>query len=346
MNSRERFLAACRRQTLTRPPIWIMRQAGRYLPEYRALKEKYSFLELVKTPELASEITLQPLKRFPLDAAIIFSDILIIPEALGQSYHFKNEGGIIMDFVLDSAERIHALDSSNIQEKLAYVGESMKLTRASIGLDKALLGFGGAPWTLATYMVEGGSSKDFIKIKSLAYEQPNLFTQLMEKITDALIQLFKLQIESGADAIQIFDSWGINCWGIDYWKHSLKWIKMIIDALPKHFPIILFAKGMSQHAENLLKTGAKILSVDWSTNMQELSYSIPIPFTIQGNLDPAILNMTPEIVRKNALKLLDQMESHAGYIFNLGHGILPEAKIENVEMLVRTVTEYKPKSYV
>lgn len=346
MTSRERFLSACRQKKLDRPPIWIMRQAGRYLPEYRLLKEKYSFLQLVKTPELAAEVTLQPLKRFPFDAAIIFSDILIIPEALGQSYHFRDEGGIGMDFILDSSNKIKALDNSNIQEKLSYIGEAMKLTRASIGINKALLGFGGAPWTLATYMVEGGSSKDFTKIKALAYEQPALFNQLMEKITDALIQLFKLQIESGADAIQIFDSWGNICPGIDYWELSLKWIKKIIDALPKDFPIILFAKGMSHHAINLLKTGAKILSLDWTVDMLKLANSVPTPFAIQGNLDPVILNTMPEIVRSNALKLLNQMQSHPGYIFNLGHGILPEAKIENVEMLVQTVTQYQPTIHV
>ncbi|PWU04513.1 MAG: uroporphyrinogen decarboxylase [Verrucomicrobia bacterium] len=342
MTSRERFLAACNQQNPSRPPIWIMRQAGRYLPEYRSLKEKYSFLELVKTPDLAAEVTLQPLKRFPLDASIIFSDILIIPEALGQSYHFKEEGGIAMDFSLDSPTKINSLDNSNIQEKLSYLGDALKLVRSSLGSDKALLGFGGAPWTLATYMVEGGSSKDFTKIKSLAYQSPALFHNLMEKITFSLIDLFKLQIDSGADAIQIFDSWGSLCPGIDYWDLSLKWIKTIIDALPKDFPIILFTKGMSHHAENLLKTGAKILSLDWTVNMHQFLKTLPTPTSLQGNLDPVILNTTPEIVRTNALKLLDQMQSHPGFIFNLGHGILPEAKIENVQTLIQTVIDYIP----
>lgn len=340
MTSRERFLAACGQRNLQRPPIWIMRQAGRYLPEYRALKKKYSFLELVKTPELAAEVTLQPLKRFALDAAIIFSDILIIPEALGQPYHFREEGGIGMDYILDSSDKIKSLDDSNIQEKLSYVGAAMKLTRNAIGTDKALLGFGGAPWTLATYMVEGGSSKDFTKIKSLAYQQPGLFRELMEKITNALIDLFKMQIQSGADCIQIFDSWGSVCSGMDYWEHSLRWIKTIIDALPKAFPIILFAKGMSHHAENLLRTGAKVLSLDTSVNMLQFLNDLSTPCAIQGNLDPIILNTTPDIVQRNALRLLDQMQSSPGYIFNLGHGILPEAKLNNVEMLIETVCNY------
>lgn len=340
MTSRQRFLAACRQEPLERPPIWIMRQAGRYLPEYRALKEKHSFIQLVKTPDLATEVTLQPLKRFPLDAAIIFSDILIIPEALGQPYHFKDEGGIEMDFTLDSADKIKNLDNSNIAEKLSYVGSALKSTRSVIGEGKALLGFGGSPWTLATYMVEGGSSKNFTKIKSLAYQSPPLFQELMIKITNAVIDLFKLKIQSGVDAIQIFDSWGSVCPGPDYWDLSLKWIKYIIDALPKHIPIILFAKGMSHHAESLLKTGAKVLSVDWTVDMPKMRNNLP-PFAIQGNMDPVLLNTTPEIVRKEALKLLDQMTPSPGYIFNLGHGILPEAKIENVSTLLETVTQYK-----
>lgn len=346
MTSRQRFLAACRLESLDRPPIWIMRQAGRYLPEYRSLKEKYSFIQLVKTPELAMEITLQPLSRFPLDAAIVFSDILIVPEALGQPYHFKEEGGIGMDFTLDNANKINALNNVNIAEKLSYVGKALQLTRSAIGEDKALLGFGGSPWTLATYMVEGGSSKNFSKIKSLAYQEPALFEKLMQKISDAVIDLFKLKIRSGVDAIQIFDSWGNVCPGSDYWDLSLRWVKYIIDALPREIPVILFAKGMAHHAEKLLKTGARILSVDWTVDMVEMRNSLSFPFAIQGNMDPVLLNTTPKIVRENALKILNQMSPYPGYIFNLGHGILPEAKIENVETLLQTVTQYNPLIYV
>lgn len=345
MTSRQRFLAGCRQEPLERPPIWIMRQAGRYLPEYRALKEKYSFMELVKTPDLATQVTLQPLQRFPLDAAIIFSDILIIPEALGQPYHFREEGGIEMDFTLDSADKIKALDNSDIAGKLSYVAEALKSTRSAIGEEKALLGFGGSPWTLATYMVEGGSAKNFNKMKSLAYQQPALFEELMRKLSDALIDLFKMKIESGVDAIQIFDSWGSVCSGPDYWEMSLKWVKYIIDALPRSIPVILFAKGMAHHVKSLLKTGAQVLSVDWSVDMGDMCNATLQPFSVQGNMDPIILNMTPEVVRKQTLKLLDQMSAYRGYIFNLGHGILPDAKIENVEMLVQTVTQYQLSLY-
>lgn len=345
MTSRQRFLAACKQEPLERPPVWIMRQAGRYLPEYRALREKYAFVDLVKNPDLATEITLQPLKRFPLDAAILFSDILIIPEAFGQPYHFKEEGGIEMAFTLDSAAKIQALDNSDIPTKLSYVGEALRSIRSAIGQNQALLGFGGSPWTLATYMVEGSSSKNFTKIKSLIYQHPALFEELMQKISDALIDLFKLQIESGADAIQIFDSWANICPATDYWNLSLKWIKYIIDALPKETPIILFAKGMSHHTKNLLKTGAHVLSLDWTVDMSEVCNSILSPFSIQGNMDPVLLNTTPKIVREHTLRLLNQMSSYHGYIFNLGHGILPEAKIENVEILVQTVTQYQSLTY-
>lgn len=341
MTGKERFLKACKGEALERPPIWIMRQAGRYLPEYRQLKEKHSFVELVRTPDLTTEVTLQPMKRFDLDAAIIFSDILIIPEALGQPYRFKEEGGIEMEYTLDHPDKIRKLDNTNIREKLGYLAQGLKMVKKALGENHALLGFGGSPWTLATYMVEGGSSKHFSKIKSLAYLEKALFEELMQKLSDALIELFKMQIESGADAIQIFDSWGNLCSSLDYWDLSLKWIQYIINALPQEIPVILFAKGMAHHGELLLKTNATVLSVDWTVNMEEMHKSLPNRYRFQGNMDPVLLNMTPEVVRKSALQILDQMTPYPGHIFNLGHGILPEAKIENVETLVQIVKNYK-----
>jgi uroporphyrinogen decarboxylase len=245
MTSRERFLASIRREPTDRTPVWVMRQAGRYLPEYRKLKEKYSFTEMVKSPELATEVTLQPLKRFPLDAAIIFSDILIIPEALGQPYHFRDGGGIGMDYILDSVDKINALDASDIEEKLAYLPAALRMTRGEIGEDKTLLGFGGSPWTLAAYMTEGGSLKDLAALKTLYYSEPATFELLMEKITSAVIDLFKMKIDAGVDALQIFDSAGAFCPADHYEGMSMKWIKRIIDSLPEDFPVIIFAKGMA-----------------------------------------------------------------------------------------------------
>ena len=244
MTSRERFLAACACQPLDRPPIWVMRQAGRYLPEYRALKAKSSFLEMVRTPALALEVTLQPLRRFALDAAILFSDILVIPEALGQGYAFRDTGGIAMAYRIDTRAQVDALaPASAVPDRLRYVADALGLLKRELDGSKALLGFGGSPWTLATYMVEGGSSDDFERIKLLFYTDRALFDALLEKLTEALIVYFKLQIAAGADAIQIFDSWGGIIAGPDYEAASLQWIRRIVAALPAEFPIILYAKG-------------------------------------------------------------------------------------------------------
>jgi uroporphyrinogen decarboxylase len=342
MTSRERFLAACAQQPLDRPPLWIMRQAGRYLPEYRALKAKSSFLEMVKTPTLAAEVTLQPLRRFALDAAILFSDILVIPEALGQGYHFREEGGIAMEYRLESRAQIDALASASaVPERLSYVAETLVLLKKELGSTKALLGFGGSPWTLATYMVEGGSSDDFRRIKELFYTDRETFEALLEKLTVALISYFKMQIAAGADAIQIFDSWGGIIAGVDYEAASLRWIRRIVAALPANFPVILYAKGTSPHHAAQAATGIQVLSVDWTSELSELAQRLPA-IALQGNLDPVLLNTTPEIVRRESSKLLASMRGRAGHIFNLGHGILPQAKIECVEALVDTVVNGQP----
>lgn len=340
MTSRERFLAAIHRQPTDRTPVWVMRQAGRYLPEYRALKQKYSFTEMVKSPELATEVTLQPLQRFPLDAAIIFSDILIIPEALGQPYHFKDGGGIAMDYLLDSVDKINALDASGIEQKLAYLPAALRMTREQIGEQKTLLGFGGSPWTLAAYMTEGGSLKDCAALKSLYYSEPDVFELLMDKITSAVIDLFKMQIEAGVDAVQIFDSAGAFCPGPHYEAMSLRWIKRIIKALPADFPVILFAKGMAHRQQDLIATGAKVLSIDWTIDLPSYYDALPGDVAVQGNLDPLILTATPEVVRQEARRLLSSMQGRHGHILNLGHGILPSAKPENMQVLCETIAEF------
>ena len=232
MNSRQRFLAACACEPLDRPPVWVMRQAGRYLPEYRALKAQSSFLKMVRTPALAAEVTLQPLRRFAFDAAIIFSDILVIPEAMGQGYKFRDEGGIGMEYRLDTRAQLDALRTDAVAQRLDYVGQTLALVKTELKGEKALLGFGGSPWTLATYMVEGGSSDDFCRIKELFFSDRPFFNALMEKLTVALIAYFQLQIRAGVDAIQIFDSWGGIVAGQDYEAASLRWIRAIIAALP------------------------------------------------------------------------------------------------------------------
>jgi uroporphyrinogen decarboxylase len=342
VNSRSRFLAACACTPLDRPPLWVMRQAGRYLPEYRALKAKSSFLEMVKTPDLAAEVTLQPLRRYAFDAAILFSDILVIPEALGQPYRFREEGGIAMDYRLETRAQIEALAPAEaVPERLAYVANTLALLQNELAGQKALLGFGGSPWTLATYMIEGGSSDEFERSKQLFYTDRSLFDALLEKLTAALIAYFQMQIRAGADAIQIFDSWGGIIAGPDYEAASLQWIRRIIAALPRDFPVILYAKGTAPHLTDQAFSGARVLSVDWTSDLAIVRRTLPANVAVQGNLDPVLLNTTPEIVRREAARLLEAMRGSAGHIFNLGHGIQPHAKLECMEALVDTVTTWK-----
>ena len=341
MTSRERFLAAAACQPLDRPPVWIMRQAGRYLPEYRALKAQSSFLEMVRTPELAAKVTLQPLRRFALDAAIIFSDILVIPEALGQGYKFRDAGGIEMDFRLETKAQLDRLNPVGVAARLDYVGKALERVKAELKGGKALLGFGGSPWTLGTYMLEGGSADEFQRSKAVFYSDRPLFNALMEMLTAALIEYFQMQIRAGADAIQIFDSWGGILAGQDYEAASLRWIRDIIAALPKGFPVILYAKGTPSQFTDQAFSGASVLGVDWTVDLGVVRKLVPGNIALQGNLDPVLMNTTPEIVRHEVTRLLETMRGANGHIFNLGHGIMPQAKIECVETLVQTVTGWK-----
>ena len=340
INGRDRFLAAMKQKQYGRPPVWLMRQAGRYLPEYRDLKKKYDFLTLVKTPELATEVTLQPLKRFPLDAAIIFSDILVIPEALGQGYHFRDKGGISMEYPITSMTDVIRLDSKNICEKLSYVFKALSLTRKEIGNETALLGFSGSPWTLACYMIEGGSSNDFKKVKKFIQEAPEAFELLMEKLTQSISDYINMQITSGVDSIQIFDSWASLCDSNNYYDLSLKWIKRIISNTHNQIPIILYAKGMQHLIQEQIKTGAKAISVDWTTPLSEIGKSVENKCTIQGNLDPLILTKSTIAVKNEVSNILDMSKDINGYIFNLGHGMIPQAKIECVEALFETIRDF------
>ncbi|MCU0792304.1 MAG: uroporphyrinogen decarboxylase [Opitutaceae bacterium] len=344
MTHRDRFLSALACQPLERPPIWVMRQAGRYLPEYRALKARSSFLEMVKTPELATEVTLQPLRRFPgLDAAILFSDILVIPEALGQPYAFRDTGGIQMAYRLETRAQIDALaPASAIAERLAYVGDALRLIKKEVSsTGHTVLGFGGSPWTLATYMLEGGSSDDFARAKLLFYTDRAAFEALLEKLTAALAAYFRLQIEAGADAIQIFDSWGGILAGPDYEAASLRWIRQLVASLPPGFPVILYAKGTAPHLAVQAASGVRAISVDWTADLALVRAALPAQVALQGNLDPVLMTTTPEIVRAQAARLLESMRGRPGHVFNLGHGITPDAKIECMEALVDTVVTFR-----
>ncbi|MGC9452375.1 MAG: uroporphyrinogen decarboxylase [Oceanipulchritudo sp.] len=338
MTHRERFLNAFTDQAPDRPPVWIMRQAGRYLPEYRALKEKYDFVTMVKTPELATEVTLQPLRRFPvLDAAIIFSDILIVPEAMGLPYSFRDGGGIEMAGCIRSKGEIDNLDTGHVRIRTAYIAEAIRMVKKELDGSRAVLGFGGAPWTLATYMIEGGSSSEYRHAREMFTQHRPLFDALMEKVTRAVIELFRSQIEAGVDAVQIFDSWAAAAPDGHYWDCSLKWIERIIEALPRSTPVILFARGMTSHRGELAKSGARALAADQSIDLASWRSHLPGHITVQGNLDPELMTREPKAAVEATRKLLYAMAPWKRYIFNLGHGITPQARIETVQAVLETI---------
>lgn len=342
MTGRERFLNAFTDRLPDRPPVWIMRQAGRYLPEYRALKQRYDFLTLVQTPELACEVTLQPLRRYAqLDAAIIFSDILILPEAMGQGYRFREGGGIEMEYALGDGAQIAALEPAAVRERTAYLPAALRLVRQAIGDSKALLGFAGAPWTLATYMIEGGSTRDFRRSHAFYREHPDLFAALMRSLTDGLIELLRSQIEAGVDAVQIFDSWAAAAPEGHYEAASLSWIREVIAALPVGFPVILFAKGMSGAADALARSGARALAVADGVDLADWRQQLPADMTVQGNLAPATMTLDPEAAVAATRALLGSMAPWRRYIFNLGHGITPDARTETVQAVLETIADAK-----
>jgi len=337
VNKRERFLAACHCRPVDHPPVWIMRQAGRYLPEYRELREDHSFHEVVETPELACEVTMQPLRRFDLDAAILFSDIMVIPEAMGQPYGFPEGGGIEMEFAVRDREDLDRLGTDGIADQLDHVGAAIGRIREELAGERALIGFGGAPWTLATYMVEGGSADNKRETKTLLYEDRELFDDLLAMITEATVEYFEMQIEAGVDALQIFDSWGGAVPATRYSEASLRWIGEIVDAIDGRVPVIVFAKHMSHRIEDLVETGADVISVDWTVDIGRARDALPDEVAVQGNLDPTLLDLEPDIVEREARQQLETMGDRTGHIVNLGHGIHPTARPASVKRLVDTV---------
>ena len=319
-----------------------MRQAGRALPEYRKLKEKYTFLQLVQTPELAAEVTLQPVRRFGFDAAILFSDILVIPEAMGQPYRFRETGGIEMDFKISSAADIEKLSVEHVCEKLNYVAAALKILRKELGEQTALIGFSGSPWTLATFMMEGGSAEKFTKAKALFDSDKKTFSALMEKLTAAVTAYLQMQIAAGADALQIFDSHGGHLPASDFQDASGRWMRDIISNLHAKVPVTVFSLNTHGNWNDLVVTGANVIGIDWQFLLAEARKFLPKNIGIQGNLNPALLaEATPEKIAAETNRLLEEMRGRDGYIFNLGHGVPPTAKLENIAALVETVKKFK-----
>jgi uroporphyrinogen decarboxylase len=318
-----------------------MRQAGRALPEYRALKEKHTFLELVQTPELATEVTLQPIRRFGFDAAILFCDILVVAEGLGQRYQFRDRGGIEMEFLLKSAADVDRLEVAAVTERLQYVAKALPLIKSALNGRTALIGFAGSPWTLANFMVEGGGVKEYTKAKALYYSDPALFTRLLEKLTQAVTNFLQLQIDAGADAVQVFDSLGGVLSDGDFARASGCWIKQIVSGLRGQVPVIVFSKGTHGNWDELVNTGAQVLGVDWNVRLADVRARLPERVGVQGNLDPFLLSTTPEAVVAETVRILGEMRGRPGHIFNLGHGVPPNAKLENIESLISAVRSFK-----
>jgi len=342
LTARERFVRAARCQPVDRAPMWLMRQAGRALPEYRKLKETYTFVQLVQNPELAVEVTLQPVRRFGFDAAILFSDILVIPEALGQTYHFKETGGVQMDFAVITKADIEKLSVDRVVERLSYVDKALRMLRRELGDQTALIGFTGSPWTLATFMMEGASVPKYSRALQLFREDPKTYHALAEKLTVAVTAYLQMQIATGVDAVQIFDSHGGHLAPTEFQEGSGRWMKEIIAQLGGKVPVIQFSLGTHGNWPDLIASGADVLGIDWQTPLAEARKIIPAHIALQGNLSPVLIaEATPEVVAVETRNVLETMRGRPGHIFNLGHGLTPAAKLENIAALADTVKGFK-----
>ncbi|MBL4567817.1 MAG: uroporphyrinogen decarboxylase, partial [Porticoccus sp.] len=331
----DRFLRALMREPVDMTPVWMMRQAGRYLPEYRESRGKAGdFMALCTNPELACEVTLQPLERYPLDAAILFSDILTIPDAMGLGLYFEaGEGPRFRKPVRTEAD-INRLSVIDPLQDLPYVVNAVSTIRRELNGRVPLIGFSGSPWTLATYMVEGGSSRDFARCKTMAYNQPELMHQLLDTLAKSVIAYLNAQIEAGAQAVQIFDTWGGALSHAAYREFSLQYMSKIIDGLIREregrpVPVILFTKGGGQWLEDIADSGCDAVGIDWTTHIGDARRRVGDRVALQGNMDPAILRASPQRIRQEVKTILSQFGPGEGHVFNLGHGITPDINPEH-----------------
>ena len=345
----DRFLRALLKQPVDVTPIWMMRQAGRYLPEYRASRAKAGdFMGLCMNPEMACEVTLQPLERYPLDAAILFSDILTIPDAMGLGLYFETGEGPRFKKIVDTPEAIDALPIPDPVADLGYVMDAVSTIRRELNGRVPLIGFAGSPWTLATYMVEGGSSKDFRKSKAFMYDQPEAMHRLLDKLAQSVTSYLNQQILSGAQAVQIFDSWGGSLSSAAYQEFSLAYMKKIVDGLireneGRRVPVILFTKGGGLWLESMAETGVEALGLDWTCDIGSARARVGDKVALQGNMDPSALYASPAAIRKEVERILASYGHGPGHVFNLGHGITPEVKPENAGAFIEAVHELSAK---
>jgi uroporphyrinogen decarboxylase len=332
------LLRVLRQQNVERPPVWMMRQAGRYLPEYIKLREKYDFFTRVQTPELAAEITLQPIQRLGVDAAIIFSDILVIPQSMGMEVLMEEGKGPLLPNVIKTQNDINSLFTNAVEEKLSYVMKALSLTKQELNGEVPLIGFAGAPFTILCYMVEGKGSKTWEKAKQFCFMQPELAHQLLQKITDATIQYLKAQTKSGADVLQVFDSWSGCLSPEDFKLFAQPYLVQIADALKDDAPVILFPKGSWYALKELSESSAAGLGIDWCISPKDAREMTQNKITLQGNFDPAKLLLPVSEIKKEAKKMIDEFGGQK-YIANLGHGITPNIPVDHAQAFVDAVKE-------
>ncbi|MCX4026461.1 uroporphyrinogen decarboxylase [Endozoicomonas sp. SM1973] len=341
----DRFLRALLKQPVDVTPVWMMRQAGRYLPEYKATRSSAGdFMALCQNPQLACEVTLQPLDRFPLDAAILFSDILTVPDAMGLGLYFEQGEGPRFKKPIRTEADVNALPIPDPLADLGYVMDAVKVIRQELNGRVPLIGFAGSPWTLATYMIEGGSTKDFRVIKAMLYDQPEVLHQLLGKLAQAVTAYLNAQIEAGAQAVQIFDTWGGVLSPAAYQAFSLSYMKQIVDGLIKQqdgqpVPVILFTKNGGQWLEKIAATGCTAVGLDWTTEINNARARIGDKVALQGNMDPCVLYASPKRIREEVATILKAYGNGSGHVFNLGHGIHQFVKPEHAGAFVEAVHE-------
>jgi len=345
-----RFLRACRREPTDRTPVWFMRQAGRYMPEYRAIRARHGFLDMVKTPELATEITMQPVQAFNIDAAIIYADILPPLEGMGLQLTYEQGEGPVIHNPITSMADIAALSQPDPRETVAYTLDAVRLVKRELGERMPLIGFSGAPFTLASYAIEGGGSREYRRTKQLMYREPAAWHALMGKLAHLISDYAIAQIEAGADAIQLFDSWAGALAPADYATFVLPYVQQVIAAIrastsgeqgsASHPPIIYFGTGLGGMYGLLRQSGADVIGVDWRSTLDDAWAQLGPGFAVQGNLDPHTLFAPWELIERRAADVLDRAAGRPGHIFNLGHGILTETPVENVARLADFVHEY------
>ncbi len=343
------FLKALSRQSVERTPVWVMRQAGRYLPEYRATRAKAGdFLSLCSNPDLACEVTLQPLRRFELDAAILFSDILTVPDAMGLGLYFEQGEGPKFKTPIRKLSQIKQLPNPDPENELRYVMDAVRTIRRELNGKVPLIGFTGSPWTLATYMIEGGSSKEYAFVKGMLFDNPIALHMLLNKVTQVVINYLNAQVAAGAQALMVFDTWGGALSPANYIEFSLQYMQKIVEGVirsneGRHVPIVLFTKNGGQWLDKIANTGCDGVGVDWTTDLSTARSLTQNRVAIQGNLDPCVLYAHPTKIREEVAKVLQSYGKGTGHVFNLGHGIHQHVNPENLKAMVDTVRELSPQ---